>query len=358
MAYDINIDSTSSCAPTSQTKVEVIGTTIKITFTDGSTREHSLPTPPSVDLSGYALKEHKHSVADIEDFPTLPTKTSELTNDSGFITASSIPTVPDLTEFEQHLSDTSNPHGVTKGQVGLGSVDNTSDANKPVSTAQQTAIKAAENAAKSHANTIVANKVEKVEGSRLMSNEEGDKLAKFDEKHYRPPVLTVEALTAIPEAELYDRERRYVDSEKKDYFYDADATSGDLAPDNQTGGIGFWMTSSADSGETYGQWNLNVAGAFKKAMVSNKILDLRAAGLISVSYTEEGIVTYSTSATKNATDAQLRDRSTHTGTQDISTVTGLQTTLDNKIKSSTQAEIDAMNADSSWIPGTLYVVPC
>jgi hypothetical protein len=33
-----------------------------------------------------------------------------------------------------HTSNTSNPHSVTKAQVGLGSVDNTSDANKPVST--------------------------------------------------------------------------------------------------------------------------------------------------------------------------------------------------------------------------------
>ena len=36
-------------------------------------------------------------------------------------------------------------------------------------------------------------------------------------------------------------------------------------------------------------------------------------------------------ATANATDAQLRDRSTHTGTQAISTVTGLQTALDAKL---------------------------
>lgn len=35
-------------------------------------------------------------------------------------------------------------------------------------------------------------------------------------------------------------------------------------------------------------------------------------------------------ATANATDAQLRDRLTHTGTQSISTVSGLQTALDNK----------------------------
>ena len=41
-----------------------------------------------------------------------------------------------------HVSDKANPHGVTKAQVGLGNVDNTSDADKPVSTAQQTAINA------------------------------------------------------------------------------------------------------------------------------------------------------------------------------------------------------------------------
>jgi hypothetical protein len=37
-----------------------------------------------------------------------------------------------------HVSDTNNPHGVTKGQVGLGNVDNTSDLEKPISTAAQT----------------------------------------------------------------------------------------------------------------------------------------------------------------------------------------------------------------------------
>lgn len=39
-----------------------------------------------------------------------------------------------------HVGDTGNPHMVTKAQVGLGNVDNTSDANKPISTAVQTAL--------------------------------------------------------------------------------------------------------------------------------------------------------------------------------------------------------------------------
>ena len=44
------------------------------------------------------------------------------------------------TDLSTHEQDTNNPHKVTKAQVGLGNVDNTSDADKPVSTAQATAI--------------------------------------------------------------------------------------------------------------------------------------------------------------------------------------------------------------------------
>lgn len=43
-------------------------------------------------------------------------------------------------ELDAHKNSTANPHAVTKAQVGLGNVDNTSDANKPVSTAQQSAL--------------------------------------------------------------------------------------------------------------------------------------------------------------------------------------------------------------------------
>lgn len=44
------------------------------------------------------------------------------------------------TNLETHINNKSNPHKVTKDQVGLGNVDNTSDANKPISTATQTAL--------------------------------------------------------------------------------------------------------------------------------------------------------------------------------------------------------------------------
>ena len=45
-------------------------------------------------------------------------------------------------DFSSHVTNFSNPHSVTKSQVGLANVDNTSDLNKPISTATQTALNA------------------------------------------------------------------------------------------------------------------------------------------------------------------------------------------------------------------------
>ena len=44
------------------------------------------------------------------------------------------------TAISTHATNKSNPHGVTKEQVGLGNVDNTSDLDKPISTATQNAL--------------------------------------------------------------------------------------------------------------------------------------------------------------------------------------------------------------------------
>lgn len=64
-------------------------------------------------------------------------------------------------KVDSHIGNKSNPHGVTKAQVGLGNVNNTSDADKPVSTAQATAIadaKAAGTNAQANLNTHTQNK--------------------------------------------------------------------------------------------------------------------------------------------------------------------------------------------------------
>lgn len=48
-------------------------------------------------------------------------------------------------KIDTHIADKTNPHEVTKAQIGLGNVDNTSDLNKPISTATQTALNGKQN---------------------------------------------------------------------------------------------------------------------------------------------------------------------------------------------------------------------
>ena len=45
-----------------------------------------------------------------------------------------------IVDLISHLANINNPHSVTKSQVGLGNVDDTSDADKPISTATKTAL--------------------------------------------------------------------------------------------------------------------------------------------------------------------------------------------------------------------------
>jgi hypothetical protein len=42
--------------------------------------------------------------------------------------------------LSSHTSNTANPHKVTKEQLELGNIDNTSDLDKPISTAMQSAL--------------------------------------------------------------------------------------------------------------------------------------------------------------------------------------------------------------------------
>lgn len=107
----------------------------------GYALESDLGTAAYTDATDYAVAakgvtngdSHDHSGGDgaqiaygsLSGLPTLGTAAAAATGD---FTAAA------------HASDTANPHAVTKAQVGLSAADNTSDANKPVSTAQQTAL--------------------------------------------------------------------------------------------------------------------------------------------------------------------------------------------------------------------------
>lgn len=73
-------------------------------------------------------------------------------------------------------------------------------------------------------------------------------------------------------------------------------------------------------------------------------------GLISITINDAAdTITIATTATQNSTDAQLRARSSHTGTQAISTVTGLQAELDSKLESYTETYATAA-------PGSMFYI--
>lgn len=92
----------------------------------------------------------------------------------------------------------------------------------------------------------------------------------------------------------------------------------------------------------------------QQAALANKVDKVAGKGLSTEDFTSaekaklEGVAAQ---ATKNATDAQLRDRSTHTGTQAISTVAGLQGALDGRLKLRTFANAEP----TGGAPGDTWV---
>ncbi len=70
--------------------------------------------------------------------------TSDIINDSSAPGATAFDALSGhetrMVSVEAHVIDTNNPHATDKADVGLGNVDNTSDVNKPISSATQTAL--------------------------------------------------------------------------------------------------------------------------------------------------------------------------------------------------------------------------
>ena len=73
----------------------------------------------TADEVGAAAEQHTHSTADITDFPAIPTKVSELQNDSGYISEETDPTVPAWAKAETKPT-------YTASEVGAATVDDIS----------------------------------------------------------------------------------------------------------------------------------------------------------------------------------------------------------------------------------------
>lgn len=90
------------------------------------------------DLRGADTTLQNNITKEVNDRKGEITRVEKLISDEAATRAQADTTVN--AKVDSHIVNKSNPHGVTKAQVGLGNVNNTSDADKPVSTAQATAI--------------------------------------------------------------------------------------------------------------------------------------------------------------------------------------------------------------------------
>ena len=93
--------------------------------TEDITGEEKLPTGGSgnYSISLDSLADYTKTKKDLVDNTTVDNKVNGVRQ-----------------ELNVHIEDLLNPHQVTKGQIGLGNVDNTADADKPVSNSTQAAI--------------------------------------------------------------------------------------------------------------------------------------------------------------------------------------------------------------------------
>ena len=170
--------STSAHAPTTAEKNIIVGIQkngADLTV-DSSTRKVNITVPTTAsevgaDPSGsassalssaktYTNEQIAGVQADIDDLNEhvanndIHFTTTERTKLSGIAAGAQVNTITGVKGSSENSYRTGNVN-ITKANIGLGNVDNTSDANKPVSTAQQTAINTALSSAKSYADGLI-----------------------------------------------------------------------------------------------------------------------------------------------------------------------------------------------------------
>ena len=122
-------------------------------------------------------------------------------------------------ELATHIEDLLNPHQVTKGQIGLGNVDNTADADKPVSNSTQAAIISAVStkADKSYVDNqlaIKANKSDVYTKSETYTKQESNDLVNSSISTALTPINNSLALVKRGVANRYDSSLTYNSGER------------------------------------------------------------------------------------------------------------------------------------------------
>lgn len=133
-----------------------------------------------------------------------------------------------------HINDFDNPHRVTKEQVGLGNVDNTSDINKPISTATQKELDRIESRISNSDN------VESFDNYSTMV----DNLNKADSNKYSVGQSIYIRTLDVPDVWIYD-----VKDVPVEYVYTDDAVISDTLNTTGTIQIGYYVIAALETGK-------------------------------------------------------------------------------------------------------------
>lgn len=107
--------------------------------------------------------------------------------------------------LNSHISNQQNPHNVTKAQVGLGNADNTSDMDKPISTATQSALDELDNRLSESITTHIADKSNPHQVTKEqvgLGNVTNDAQVKRSEMGVAQGVATLDENGLVPSSQL------------------------------------------------------------------------------------------------------------------------------------------------------------
>ena len=172
--------------------------------TEDITGEEKLPTGGNgnYSISLDSLADYTKTKKDLADNTTVDGKVNGLRQ-----------------ELNTHIGDLLNPHQVTKGQIGLGNVDNTADADKPVSNSTQAAIisAVASKADKTYVDgqlTLKANKVDVYTKLETYTKQESNDLVNSSISTALTPVNNSLDLAKRGVANRYDSSLTYSSGER------------------------------------------------------------------------------------------------------------------------------------------------
>lgn len=137
----------------------------------------------------------------------------------------------------------------------------------------------------SHSNKSTLDGITDEGSGQIITTSERNKVAAMDVTHYGTPLQTTVELSAILEADCNDKERRYVEDELSDYFYDVTAVAGDVAPDDQTAGTGFWRKVAVD-----GETAASIKTKYESNANTNAFTDAEQSKLASITNVGSGVI--------------------------------------------------------------------